>query len=275
MIRTVGLVRRFISTGVLILLLICPTVVMAETESGMVGIEGIVPGPAPSSAPVITSPIDESHFEESPITVSGTCASNLLIRLYINDVFSGSAICINSKFSIESDISAGENVMFARAYDDLDQAGPNSSSVTVYLDSKETGRLTLKSSFARRSADPREELSWPLHISGGSAPYAVSIDWGDGRTSLISVLNEGEFSAHHTYLYSGIYKVVVRAVDISENRAVLQLIAVSRGTAFAPDLTGSSKKVETVVAWQPLVLFILFMISTFWLGSRYGRKLAE
>ena len=267
----VGGVRLLLGTFLILCALLSAKLVLAESQSGSVGLSGKVVASAPSEAPVISVPADQSHFEESPITVSGICETDLLIKIYINEIFSGSVMCVNSKFSLEVDLFAGENEIVARAYDNLDQAGPDSKTVTVYFDAS-ISDLRLTSDYARQSVDPREILTWPVTIAGGSAPYAVSIDWGDGRTSLKSLLKAGEFEIEHAYLYSGIYKVVVRAVDVDGNRTVLQLVAVSKGVSTAPSTEPASDKPKEVVLIQPMVIFITFMISTFWLGKRYERK---
>lgn len=270
----VGLSRIFFAILLSLFVIVSPAGVFAETESGAVGIEGTVSAVAPSEAPLISAPGNGTRFKESPTTVSGTCLDGLLIKIFVKDIFGGSVNCASGKFSIEVNLSPGENKIFARSYDDLEQASPDSNIIKVYLDTSSKS-LTLTSDFARRSANPREELTWPILISGGSSPYAVSIDWGDGRTSLKSVISSSEFVAEHIYLYSGIYKVVVRAVDINDNRAVLQLVAVGKGKSFAPTSGPASGKTKTVVVWWPMPLFIIFMISTFWLGVRYERRRTE
>ena len=131
----------------------------------------------------------------------------------------------------------------------------------------------MTSDYARRSVNPKI-LTLSVSVSAAS-PYAIHVDWGDGRDSLKSVLTTGEFTLEHTYLYSGIYKVVARAVDIDGSRAVLHLVAVSKGTLTAPNSDTTSKEAKTVVLWVPMVVFIVFMVLTFWLGVRYERRRSE
>lgn len=285
-ILVVGISRKFLAFFFILSILFSPTIILAQSESGSVGLEGRVGAIAPTEAPVILVPDTDERFEESPITVSGTCQSNLLIKIYVNDTFSGSVICEGNAFTIEVDLFTGENEIIARAYDNLDQASPDSNIVTVHLnaitqDATEPevttpvvaqGDLRLSSEHARKGANPNETLTWPISIMGGSPPYAVHVDWGDGRTSLKSVLSVGDYNIEHNYLYSGIYKVVVRAVDTKNNRAILQLVAVSKGVSTAPNAESISDKPKEVVLLQPMVIFITFMISTFWLGKRYERK---
>jgi len=61
---------------------------------------------------------------------------------------------------------------------------------------------------------PGTQLSWPITINGGTSPYALSIDWGDGTPSkLMSVTSAGPLSLTHTYQLSGTYTVTVQATD--------------------------------------------------------------
>jgi len=47
--------------------------------------------------------------------------------------------------------------------------------------------VSLSSVYAEKGAPPGQELDWPVVLSGGTGPYAVSVDWGDGSpTDLIS-----------------------------------------------------------------------------------------
>ena len=132
----------------------------------------------------------------------------------------------------------------------------------------------MTSDYARRSVNPKILTLVRFRLSAVTA-ICDTCDWGDGRDSLKSVLTTGEFTLEHTYLYSGIYKVVARAVDIDGSRAVLHLVAVSKGTLTAPNSDTTSKEAKTVVLWVPMVVFIVFMVLTFWLGVRYERRRSE
>src|SRR6185369_7949334 len=84
------------------------------------------------------------------------------------------------------DLFEGRNDLIARIFDSLDQPGPDSNIVTVTYSNNQFGggaasQLTLSSIYARRGASPGEELDWPITINGGTGPYAVSTDWGDGK----------------------------------------------------------------------------------------------
>ncbi|NBU33140.1 hypothetical protein EBQ81_06905 [bacterium] len=199
--------------------------------------------------------------------------------MFKNNVFAGSVQCTNGSYSIQIDLFSGANELVARVYDDLDQAGPDSNIVNVSFNDTKTGsknRVTLTSNFAKRGAFPGETLTWPLVISGGSGPYAVSIDWGDGTAAdLSSQPFPGAFNIKHIYKDAGIYNIIIKVVDTDGSSAYLQLVGVGNGPLSQTNTTtGKSasqpvSSVNTKIVWQPALIIFPFIISTFWLGKRY------
>lgn len=272
---TVGKVFILGSIFLLANIILGPVVILAESQSGSVGLSGTVLASAPKNAPVISLPLDQIHFTESEITVSGICQSDQLIKIFINDIFKGAVVCSKSKFTVAVDLSPGKNQIIAKGFDNLDQAGPDSNIVEVYLDTSEKSEeLSLTSNYARQNIDPKKDLFWPVDINGGVKPYAVSVDWGDGRSSLKSVSESGEFLIDHNYQNPGIYKLVIRAVDTKDDRAVLQLVVVVNGKVVVSSNRGDDKK-NQIFVWQPTSIMIVFMIFTFWLGKKYEQRLLQ
>src|SRR5690606_22120783 len=161
-------------------------------------------------------------------------------------------------------------------FDDLDQPGPDSNIVTVTFSDDQPGagqRVALTSNFAKRGANPGQNLTWPVILSGGRGPYAISVDWGDGKqTDLFTLQFPGNFNIEHIYDNPGIYIVIVRATDADGISAYLQLTAVANGPAGQgqeTDLQVQEPEIRTRVVWEPAALAIPFIISTFWLGKRY------
>lgn len=90
----------------------------------------------PTAPATITSPASQLHFTSKPIMVTGTCQPNTYIKLYRNNVFSGTANCGagQTTFQINTDLSLGSNVLQPQIFNVTDQAGPASSPVTVFYD---------------------------------------------------------------------------------------------------------------------------------------------
>lgn len=251
-----------------------------EPIPGSYGLAATKTQEAPTSAATITTPGSGASFGNSPITVSGTCTTDLLVQVYNNGVMVGSVICTSNSFSLQVSLFAGTNELTAIMYDDLEQAGPTSNIVVVnYSDANITafGQLiTLTSSYGRRSAPAGTELTWPLQLSGGTGPYAFSIDWGDGSSAeLKSQSLSGLVNIAHVYKNAGIYRVNIRVTDVNGVSAFLQVIAVSSGkvdaAAAGTDTTGggtTSGQIPLTSLWIPLVIVLVLLVPAYWLGRR-------
>lgn len=244
--------------------------------SGSVGLSATKPAAPPTVGATISVPTSGATITTSPIEVSGICTGDLLVKLFKNSVFAGSAVCNNNTFSIKTDLFSGANEIVARVFDALDQEGPVSNTVSINYANNTANpgianRIQLTSNYAKRGANPKESLIWPIIISGGTAPYAISVDWGDTKTSLYSASNSGSFNIDHKYDNSGIYKVLISAVDANGITAFLQVVAVANGPLSQTSTTGTQQPTTTTtkVLWQPTVAVIPFVVVTFWLGKLY------
>lgn len=244
---------------------------------GTMGMQGTIPSPPPTTPATISVPGNGQTFTQTPITVSGLCSANTIVKIFSNDIFVGSAPCENGSYKIQIDLFGGTNAIVARIFDTLDQAGPDSNKVTVtFQDSQFTQsveRVMLTSSYARMGAPVGQKLTWPITISGGRGPFALSIDWGDGSSAdLKSVSFAGTIDMPHTYKTAGIFKVVVKVTDANGSVGYLQLVGVGNGAASQSDSgKGSGGSVETrrVYIWWPVLLLLPFALVAFWVGRRY------
>lgn len=245
---------------------------------GTYGLEATKKQPPPTQSPTITTPGNGSSFGNSPITVNGICVNDLLVQVYNNGVMVGAVVCKGNSFSVQVSLFAGSNEITAYLYDDLEQPGPVSNTVTViYTDTRFTafGQLvTLTSSYGRRSAPAGSVLTWPLQLSGGAGPYAFSIDWGDGsKPELKSQALSGTVTIEHTYAKAGIYTVNITVTDTNGVSAFLQVIAVASGkvdssTAASTGNTDEKTGGTPRVMWIPYILLLILLLPTYWLGRR-------
>ncbi len=247
-----------------------------EPKPGSYGLEATKKKAPPTTGATITTPGNGASFATSPITVSGICQNDLLVQVYNNGVMVGSTMCKGGSFSVQVSLFAGTNELTAIVYDEIDQAGPVSNSVTVnYTDTSFTAfgaLITLTSSYGRRSAAAGSELSWPLQLSGGTGPYAFSIDWGDGSAAeLKSQALAGLVTISHTYKKAGIYQVNIKVTDVNGVSAFLQVIAVANGKVDSTTAASTSKDAPTVITkviWIPALIALLLLIPTYWIGRR-------
>lgn len=246
-----------------------------EPIPGSYGLAATKTQEPPTQAATISTPGNGASFNTSPITVSGLCQTDLLVQIYNNGVMVGSVICQNGSFSLEVSLFAGLNELSAIQFDNLEQPGPTSNLATVtYTDTSFAafGQLiTLTSTYGRRAAAAGSELTWPLQLTGGNGPYAMSIDWGDGTSSdLQSVLLAGNLNISHIYKNAGIYQVNIRVTDVNGVSAFLQVIAVSNGEQNETASTAGdvAPTVITQVLWLPALLALILLAPAFWLGRR-------
>lgn len=247
-------------------------------QTGSIGVTGQIPADPPTVGATITFPTTGQVFTSVPIATEGICPADLLVKIFKNQVFAGSVICqANGTYQIDIDLFSGRNEIVARVFDALEQPGPDSNTVTInYDDSAESSgadKLILTSNYATRGANPGETLIWPLGLSGGVGPYAVSVDWGDGTNDVLSLDFVGNFNLKHAYEQPGTYKTIVKAADSTGDTAFLQLVSIGNGLLQGKldDGTGSADSVITrkvFVLW-PLYIMVAFVVSTFWLGRKY------
>lgn len=213
-------------------------------------------GPLPPEPAVITKPSDGAVVSQSPITVSGTCPAPYFIKLYRNQLFSGSARCQDDgTFSIVTDLFPGENELRALIFNYADQEGPLSDPVIVTLigvsgpapaapglppagggngsggggyDGAEAlpPFFITTDKFYKANLD-KLNIDWQFTIVGGSPSYDIDVDWGNGRKSKIDNFIDKKFSVSHEYAKTdqefNYYVVKVSVRDGSQRVATLQV----------------------------------------------------
>jgi hypothetical protein len=247
-------------------------------KSGSVGIEGTIPANPPTTAPTINVPGNGQSFSTLPINVGGLCKSGLLVEVFKNNVFAGSAVCTNGSYSMQIDLFNDRNDLVARQYDALNQASPDSNIVSVTFISGFTGlgpRLSLTTAYAKRGADPGTILSWPITLSGGQGPYALSIDWGDKtKPDLISRATPGNIDLQHTYQKAGVYNITIKATDVNGQTAFLQVVGIANGpiqqsSAGGNTVSGTPTAPIPIFFWVILAILLPLLFSSFWLGRKH------
>lgn len=248
-----------------------------QEKNGSVGIQGTISSGPPTRGATISVPSNGAVFTNIPITVSGLCPPGVIVKVFSNNVFMGSAFCNGGSYSVQISLFSGKNDLVARVYDALDQAGPDSNTVSVTFNDASYAQfgthVMLTSVYAQRGAPPNQELNWPVILSGGVGPYAISVDWGDGSApDLISQSITGTLDLKHIYKTPGIYKVIVKAVDKNGEVAFLQLVAQATGAGQDKVKDGKADDkmvVKVMVIWWPAILMVPLIFAAFWVGRRY------
>jgi hypothetical protein len=286
----------YVPLGMLLLVVGLSLIVYTASASspgpapGSIGLTGTVPSNPPTTPATITSPTDQQHVTTSPLHVTGTCPAGTLVEIYKNDIFAGSTICSDKgTYSLDVDLLFGTNKIIARIYDVLNQAGPDSATVTVTYDVLPTQstaltpldlggtQLLLNTSAVFRGTFPGQELTIPLSIIGGAPPYAVNILWGDNGNTIVPRNNNESFNTGHNYAKAGTYQISIQATDAAGRVAFMTVASIVNGQpasatgSVAPATwTGS----QLLVLW-PLYASAVSTLVSFWLGERREKHLLK
>lgn len=295
------LAHHHTSYGVLLVLLLAVGITLTLgtrqvsadiAQSGNISLGGVMPGPPPSAAAIIENPTDGLMTDQSVITVDGTCPDDVTVQLFKNAIFAGAVPCENGRFSIQISLLSGKNELVAKVVDLINQYGPDSSPVIVYYNppsvipgeggaSPSSGQgvnqLILTSDTPTGGVVNGGLYALHLLISGGQAPYALSVDWGDSsEIELVAKSSEGGFVLKHAYKNPGKYIIKVQLTDKSRTKTILQLVVIVHGSAggslAVPAITAPEIPTYVppsfVIIW-PLYLLIVLLVLMFWLGERY------
>lgn len=255
-------------------------------QAGSVGLTGVMPGPAPKTAATIDSPTNQQRFSTSPVTVSGTCPKNTLVEIFKNDIFAGSTTCSDTgTYSLEIDLLIGTNSLIARVYDSLNQAGPDSNTVTSFYDALPTqaaalaplnfgdSQLILNTDAVYRGIFPNKPLSIPLDIIGGTPPYAVNIQWGDSTNKIVPRNDNLTFNVTHTYTKPGTYQITLQATDAQDRVAFLTVAAIVNGQPGVTLVASSKPSVNNLLVLWPLYTSAIAIVISFWLGEKREKRI--
>lgn len=228
---------------------------------GTVQVTGVVAGPPPSSPPSINEPAQGVTVTAKSIAVKGDCITDLVVKVFRSGNFAGSALCqSDGRFSLQIDLLEGRNDLIARQYDVLNQPSPDSDTVSVFyvpaqpvLPGDQPSvpqtiaqfQLVLSYDQTVQTVFVDQPFNLPIRFSGGSGPYAVAIDWGDGETDLFSRPTTDQFVAKHINKKQGYKIITVRVSDATGKQAQVQFVVLVQG---APrfDIAKASELLQTV-----------------------------
>jgi hypothetical protein len=284
----------------------------AQTGTVSVGLR--VQGPPPSSGATITSPVDGFKLTNvNPTLISGTCVVDSFVVVYDDAVLAGSTICASDgSFSILVQLHEGKNVLTARNFDNLDQAGPDTPSVSVTLtsdipivdvttpilpdnpviipgittgpsqceDYKQTGTLQTGGEphvavvCVPRTIESNTDHKIGVLVWGGQPPYAINFTWGSGESTLISMDAPGYRAVKVRYASSGVYNINIQVTDKGSKAATGQ---------SAVQVTNQTQQTLTQVvnsilntSWfeTPVPLYVMAVALTlgFWGGDIFQRR---
>ena len=256
-------------------------------QADSVSLTGTMPGPPPSSAATITSPVNQQQFQTTPITVTGTCPPGTVVEIYKNNIFAGSTICgSNGTYSVKIDLLYGNNTLTANDYNANNQAGPSSKSVFVVYNAQPpvsalisninftSTQLLLETSAVYRGAFPGQAMTVPINILGGVAPFAINVNWGDNTNQVLPASTNTIINATHTYKRPGTYDISIMGSDSQQRVGFLQVAAIINGQPAAVGSTTQPKpSSNTLIVLWPLYAIAVTLVVSFWMGEKREKHL--
>lgn len=297
------------------IVLVMPSYAFAaqQVQSGDIVINSQVVGPPPSTPPTIDSPSDGTTFDHKQIEVKGSCIANLIVKIYRNGIFAGSALCGSSgTYNLFIDLFDGRNDLVARQFDLANQGSPDSDTVTVYYIIKnpvfpredqpqgqdgtrpspanqlpngggagETSeiaqfQLIIDYDYTLQSIFPNKSFRLPVKFVGGTPPYAINIDWGDGTNSVFSKDTAMLFNTDHVYKTPGYYTVKIKVSDKNGEEASLQFVLVVNGSTTSSFIASALNAYRYWWWWvATFSLLIGSWIAAFMAGQIYQRRKSQ
>jgi hypothetical protein len=152
---------------------------------------------------------------------------------------------------------------------------------TTKLDGLDMKNPTIIVNCIKRSIFSGDTITMPIRVVGGTAPYALSIDWGDGLTDLKTVLDSDYHNYQHTYKTAGIISVHIRTTDAKGLTSFLQTVVQVNGSAATGAPTSGFNSVLSGLGsiWTeapvPLYVAAVTLVLGFWVGDIFQRLFAQ
>lgn len=176
--------------------------------------------PTPS-VPVITSPSNGAIVTDNVVQVTGAADSDVQIELWNRGQLAGSVFSDkNGRWTLRLTVTEFANELKARACRD-GVCSAFSSSVIFFRQNPPQNGLILQLDNYLMHTTTRKTLTDMLRISGGTAPYQITVDWGDHQQDTQATSLQKLLLAHR-YHRPGHYSGRVVGTDSQGQRAIVQ-----------------------------------------------------
>jgi hypothetical protein len=211
-----------------------------------------IAAPIPTTAAVITSPTDGTDVTHSGLTVSGTCpviTPRVIIAISDNGTEVGSVACgSDNTFSIPITLTPGQHTLIAETYTITDDTGPDSAPITITYTPPPVAHqsvvttTTIQSSGSQAAGvapltltidepfivfGPAKDAIWLGSIGGGTTPYQINIDWGDGTTRNYTITSSGQQHFVHHYRSMQPHDITFHVTDAGKQEITRHYAAVT------------------------------------------------
>ncbi|MBC7564938.1 hypothetical protein H7100_01755 [Candidatus Saccharibacteria bacterium] len=137
--------------------------------------------------------------------------------------------------------------------------------------------LTIIANCIKRSVFTGDTVILPVRLAGGTAPYALWIDWGDITTELKTVLDNEYHNYTHSYKAAGIFSVSMKTTDANGATSFLQTVVQVNGTTPAGTPSSIAAGLGTIWTNAPVPLYVaaVTLVLGFWVGDVFQRLFSK
>lgn len=121
-----------------------------------------------------------------------------------------------------------------------------------------------------------QPFSWNLAMKGGTPPFKIIVNWGDGSESTFIRNDNKPFTITHSFPQKQTYTIFAKSVDANGTTSTMQLFATTKGedgTVAATTKPGPLILLLAMVqqylwiVW-PAYIAVLLMVLSYWLGEK-------
>lgn len=263
-----------------------------------------IAAPMPSGAAQITSPIAGFTSYNPLIEIIGTCPNivpAVLVQINNNGQIAGSTSCkSNGTFNIYLTLTNGDNyivpkiltitndygldgqtilIKYSSSTNTTDvtstqtsSPGTTNSVIATNRDQNSTPYFVVKEPFI--VYNPSKEFSWTLDIAGGTNPYTITIDWGDGKIETFTKQDSGKITISHKFSTAKTFTVKVAVTDVYGIKTVQTFAAITLVSQKQESVMGAinnSSKINYMFSSKNLIaiyIFLILLVSSFWYGAK-------
>lgn len=216
----------------------------------------ILPGP---SVPRILSPQTGTTFHDANIVIRGQATPLSRVDLFDKDTPIGSVYAdASGEWHLPLTLQSPYYDLRARACIQSKCSAFSSGIQLLYI-APSVAHLSIQADYFWFQATIGKPTTQQLRIQGGTAPYKLIIDWGDGTSAQV-ITHETMHALTHTYQQGGIFNATVQARDSSNQHAKL---AYAVQALAAPDFS------------QAMPTLLLLMLVTLLLAKLPVRSLIK
>lgn len=282
------------------------TKVFADTYN----VTAVVPYDPPTIAATVGSPTNYTTVNTKNVNITGTCQilnPAVIISVWNGATLLGSTSClVGGNYSINIELYVGVNVLVIKSSNINGLYGPDSLAFTISYtpdappapdptpgetpapsvpsepanNPATSGELLITSTQPFGIMDEKNFVSFTLQVSGGSYPYILNINWGDGTTMTQKLDNEGDFTFTHIYETAGTYNVLALLTDVKGfSRTFNWAVTVSTQSLNYDENTVPVNTVEKS-NFKPYIYFMVVLVTLFvaylaFLGGRYYQSVQQ